>query len=268
METRERVVAQWAAGISTAEIARELGIPQRTVRRLIALKRATGTVARRSSKGRWSRMAPETIAVLKRLRDEDPTATLQQLADRLFEQTGVRVSSPTVGTRLKELGVSYMRASAKAQRPRGAAEERKRPPTRPYRPGGAGPTSYAGRRAYPSDLTDAQWGLIAPLVPACKPGGRHEEIPRRELVNAMLYLLHTGCPWRAMPHDLPHWSTVYYYFKRWRQSGLWAQVLAVLFEQTRRMAGRSALPTAASLDAQSVKTTEKGGHAGLTASSA
>ena len=70
------------------------------------------------------------------------------------------------------------------------------------------------RRVYPSDVTDEEWAILEPLIPAVKPGGRPEEIERREIVNGMLYVLRSGCPWRMLPHDLPNWSTVYLYFRK------------------------------------------------------
>ena len=120
------------------------------------------------------------------------------------------------------------------------------------------------RPAYPYDLTDAEWAILEPLVPAPRPGGRPPRHPRRELVNAILYVLRTGCQWRALPHDLPPWGTVWWYFRQWREDGIWEQINTALREQARVRLGREATPSAAILDSQSAKTTEKGGHAALT----
>ena len=75
------------------------------------------------------------------------------------------------------------------------------------------------RQRYPTDLTDAQWAIIEPLLPAAKPGGRPRSADLREVVNAILYLLRTGCAWRMLPHDFPPWGTVWAYFRRWRDDG-------------------------------------------------
>ncbi len=117
------------------------------------------------------------------------------------------------------------------------------------------------RHPYPSDLTDAQWAVLEPLLPPPKPTGRPRVVDRRELVNAILYVLRTGCPWRHLPHDLPKWSTVQSCFRRWRLDGTWERVHDALREQVRERAGRARAPSAAIVDSQSVKTTEKGGPA-------
>jgi len=117
------------------------------------------------------------------------------------------------------------------------------------------------RRAYPTDLTDAQWAFLEPLVPPPKPGGRPPKHPRRELVNAMLYGLRSGGAWRLLPHEFPPWQTVYHYFRLWRLDGTWERINTALREQVRVRTGRDAQPSAAIIDSQSAKTTEKGGAA-------
>ena len=108
----------------------------------------------------------------------------------------------------------------------------------------------ARRRPYATDLTDAEWQLLAPLIPPPKPGGRPPVHDRRELVNAMAYWLRAGCAWRLLPHDLPPWQTVYHYFRSWRQQELWEQVHATLRTQERIRQGRGPTPSAAILDSQ------------------
>jgi putative transposase len=115
------------------------------------------------------------------------------------------------------------------------------------------------RKGYGSDLSDEEWAILEPLVPAPLPGGRPAKHSRREIMNAILYILRTGCQWRMLPHDFPPYSTVYYYYRQWRRLGLWESILQVLRERWRESQGREAQPSAAIIDSQSVKTTEKGG---------
>lgn len=117
------------------------------------------------------------------------------------------------------------------------------------------------RSFYPSDLTDEQWKLISRLIPPAEPGGRDRSVDMREVVNGILYLNRNGCVWRALPHEFPPWGTVWYYFRRFRNDGTWAKVHDALREKVRTKAGRKKTPSAAVIDSQSVKTTEKRGSA-------
>lgn len=111
----------------------------------------------------------------------------------------------------------------------------------------------SSKRRYPSDLTDSQWALLEPLLSAAKPGGRPEKHSRREVVNAILYVVRTGCSWRQLPKEFPPWETVYWHFVRWRDDGSLDTLHDALREQVRISEGRSATPSAAIIDAQSVK---------------
>lgn len=116
---------------------------------------------------------------------------------------------------------------------------------------------------YPSDLGDAEWALIAPMIPPAKRGGRRRTTDMREVVNAILYVLETGCQWRALPKDFPPKSTVHAYLDLWEWDGTLARIHHALFVRVREEEGREASPTAAIIDSQSVKGAEKGGRASI-----
>lgn len=116
------------------------------------------------------------------------------------------------------------------------------------------------RIAYKTDLTDVQWQEIKPLIPPAKTGGRRRSVNMREVLNAIFYVIRTGCPWEMLPHDLPPYSTAYFYFRRWQKRGVWQQINQALREKIRRIEGRNPQPSAAVADSQSVKTTEKRGR--------
>ena len=115
---------------------------------------------------------------------------------------------------------------------------------------------------YSTDLSDAQWERVRPFVE--KSFGRPAQVERRRIVNAILYILRTGCQWRMLPREFPHWSTVHSCYWRWRRDGTLEKLHDALREEVRLKAGRMAQPSAVILDSQSIKTTEKGGRKATT----
>lgn len=118
------------------------------------------------------------------------------------------------------------------------------------------------RRAYPTDLTDTQWAVLEPEIPAPRPGGRPRKTDMREVANAIFYLTHEGCTWRALPHDFPPWRTVYNYFDAWKRDGTWDRLRDTLRVRLRAAAGRETSPRVACIDSQSVKTAGGGQEVG------
>jgi len=115
------------------------------------------------------------------------------------------------------------------------------------------------RLRYPSDLTDEEWALVKPLIPPAKRGGNKRHVDERAIVDGLMYILSTGCQWRALPKDLPPRSTVHDYLDLWSWDGTLDRIHHALYEKCREQAGREASPSAAIIDSQSVKAAEKGG---------
>lgn len=120
-------------------------------------------------------------------------------------------------------------------------------------------TSSPAVPAYPSDLSESEWAIVAPLLPPPTRRGRPREWSLRLLVNAIFYLLRTGCPWRFLPHEYPPWGTVYHYFRQWQRTGRWHLIHEALRKMVRQQAHRDPAPSAAIIDSQSIKTTVESG---------
>lgn len=113
---------------------------------------------------------------------------------------------------------------------------------------------------YASDLSEAEWALVAPMIPPAKRGGRRREVDVREILNAIFYVLWTGCQWKALPKDLPPRSTVWDYFDLWSWDGTLERIHEALYVESRERAGREASPTTAIIDSQTAKGASKGGR--------
>ena len=116
---------------------------------------------------------------------------------------------------------------------------------------------------YPSDLTDDEWAHVVPLIPPAKPGGNKRTVDVREVMNGIMYVLSTGCQWRAVPKDLPARSTLFDYLNLWSDDGTLDRIHHALYLECREQGEREASPTAAIIDSQSVKSAEKGGPASI-----
>lgn len=121
------------------------------------------------------------------------------------------------------------------------------------------------RSRYASNLTDDQWSIVEPLLPVQKRFGRRRRVNRRAVIDAIFYLLRTGCQWRQLPREFPTWGTVYWYFRSWQRAGVWVRLQREIYRLTRLRSGRTQCPSVVIMDGQSVKTTEVGGTRGFDA---
>ena len=278
VERRLEILAAYDRGEgSMRELARRFGVNWTSIQRWRNRLKATGSVEpSRAPRGRKPLLGPVEHQVLRELLAADPTLDSVRLAERLAEQTGKRVSPNALRRTLHRMGLRFIRARNPHARPDVAAPGAPAPAATAAPPVAAAssgdryravhresPTPTQTRRAYPSDLSDAEWEQLRPLLVPAGSRGRPRKYPLREQVNAVRYLVRSGCSWRMLPHDFPPWNTVAKTYYTWVDSDIWASVNDTLREELRIQAERNPQPSASIVDSQSVKTTEKGGSAAL-----
>lgn len=209
-------------------------------------------------KGRPEKIKPSDLSVLRELALEQPLATLDELVKAFQIRTGLQVHSATLRKALATVGVARVKPSACPSTPtsdqtskRYGYQDRHRPP------------ESGGH--YPSSLTDAEWNLVQDLFEREGERGVPAKIPRRVLVDACCYVVRTGCAWRLLPKDFPHWDNVYKTFRRWSAQGRFEAMHDRLRQMWRAREERDAMPSAAVLDAQSTRSSPQGGPTGYDA---
>jgi len=259
---------------AAAQIAKYCGVSTATVHQLISAYNRRGVAAvetpgKGGRRNQYLTLEQERVFLqpflARAARGELATATEIQQA---FEaETKQPVADSTIYRLLARHGVRLRGAPSRAARTSEHPPAREEPVL--VRKRGEWRTTSANRppslQSYPSDLTDQEWAMLSPLLPLAKPGGRPRTSDLRQVINAILYLDRTGGQWRALPHDFPPWSTVWGYFRTWRNDGTWERLHTTLREQTRLQQGREPTPSAAIIDSQSVKTSQKGGFGATTA---
>jgi transposase len=254
---REAVVDAIAAGQPQAVVAQAHGISIASVQRYVRQQRETGSLTPGVGGNRHRLIGPTDEPALRALLAQHPTASATELCAHWARLSGIQVSLATMQRTLSRLHWTRLpRPWSGPPCPRPTAYRRPRSPR-------SAAMSPASRRAYATDLTDTEWAILAPLIPPAKRGGRPPR-ERREILDAIAYVIRTGCAWRLLPHDFPPWQTVYHYVRLWRLDGTWERIHDALRDQVREGAGRSREPHAGSIDSQSVKTTEKGGPEAMT----
>ena len=219
-----------------------------------------GRVEQPRRPGRRPSLNAAHTAALRAITQEQPRSSLDEVTRELFRRAGVKVSTVTVRKALREAGIERLKPLRRAGE-RAAVQ-------------GAAPARYgytaAHRRAdgasgMNTDLTDAEWALVADLVERDGQRGAPARYERRHMLNACCYALRTGCPWRLLPKTFPPWQATYMSFKRWAAAGVFETMHDRLRQQWRERIGKAPEPTAAIIDAQSTRSTAQGGNTGFDA---
>jgi transposase len=261
------------------EIARLAGVSPATVHRVLARYRRGGVAAIAGTRKGGRRhgclpLAEEAtfLAPFAERAERFERVTGDEIQQALHARLGHAVHRVTVERLLGRHGWRWRETPARAARPPAAGaetsvgpQERRPVPvaSRQRQPPPAGQPRALPR--YPSDLSDQEWALLEPLIAPAKPAGHPRTTDMREVLNALFYVDRTGCQWRALPKDFPPWPTVWTSFRKFRNDGTWERIHTALGEQVRLKQGREPTPSAAIIDSQSVKTSQKGGGAALTA---
>jgi putative transposase len=259
------------------EIAREAGVSTATVHRVLACYRRGGVAAiagirKGGRRHAYLPLAEEAafLAPFEQRTSRGERVRVEEIQQAFHARLAHPVHRVTVERLLARHGWCWREtagraaAAAAGETTGGSAERRSAPVAERQRRSAAAGQSRALPR-YPSDLSDQEWAILEPLLPPAKPDGRPRTTDLREVLNALLYLDRTGAQWRALPTDFPPWPTVWTYFRQWRDDGTWQRLHTMLREQVRVQDGREPTPSAAIIDSQSVKTSQKGGGAATTA---
>lgn len=258
LEVREAAVEAYLSGEgSVTAIALRFGLSVPSLKRYLALHRAEGHVAPKPAAGGQRPILNDSdLEVVRELVMTDPEVTLDRLADRVEERTGKRVSDETLSRCLHRMEIRRVRPPQRPPRP---ATPRAPDPAR-YKP-----AQRASTQTYATDLTDAEWEYLKPRFTGPRGRGRPPKYDARALLNAMFYVVRTGCAWRMLPAGFPPWSDVYKTFRRWTRSGRIRAVHEDLRRMWREREGRGPEPTAVIVDSQSARTAESGGPRGYDA---
>lgn len=255
-EQRQAALAAVDAGDSRRKVADKLGIGVTTVNSWVAQRAQEGRVAPKL-RGKSSLLNDSQRAKLVELIEQHRDASLADLATAMEQACGAKLSIQAVSNYLHRAGFHKDRPAKPVVTDATATPDGTRYQDRHRRDPKDG--------TYPSSLTDAEFAVLDKLMVRKERRGRPPSYPRRSMLDAVFYIVRTGCQWRGVPHDFPPWTAVWVTFRRWRNNGMLDRMYEALLVQWRLQAQRKAEPTAAIIDSQSVKTTEKGGSAATTA---
>lgn len=246
---KEAVAAYLRNEGSIAEVASRFGVGHNTLHRWVVWTRQYGRpVPVGTQYGRKPLLDAVGRAALRSVVAEKPDVSVQEIRDFIHDRFGKLPSEMTIRRYMRSEGLVRCKCPRAAREQTGTKQDSYLPV---HRDGG-------DRSRYPTSLTDAEWKLVSPLFER-HGAGRPEKYPRRNVLDAIFYVVRSGCAWRLLPKDLPPWPAVYKNFRRWSAAGLFEKMFDQLRAMWREREGRAAEPTGAIIDSQSVKTTEKGG---------
>lgn len=236
-------------------VGEQFGIGPASVERFVHLARKLGTTTAKPLHAPSKKLEDADVDALVAWIQETPGSTVYELIQRLERERGIRVHQSTIKRRLAERGMS----SRRLKRAKAASQPASPPTTRFTARHRRPKVPKAHRLGYPSDLTDAEWELLTPLL---VDAGQPKKYALRDIVDALFYQLRTGCAWRYLPNDLPPYATVYAYYEKWVRSGLFDRLNEALRGQVRRHEGRDEEPTAVVIDSQTAKSAGARAEAG------
>lgn len=249
---RAAAAAAYLAGEGTLKaVAARYGLTASNLSDAVRLERRRTGIKPKSQRRLGAREEAVVAAFLKSRKH----ATVLELRAHLLAKTGTKISKSALTSTLHRMGLRHVKARPVRRKTRSAAPRRDGYQPRHRRP--------VQNNDYPSSLSDAEWSLIADMF-EYQATGRPPVHPRRRMLDAILYVLRSACPWRMLPKDFPPWPAVYRVFRRWAENGLFEKMQERLRAHVREQLGRDVSPTAAVVDSQSVKTTEKGGPSATT----